>query len=235
MIKLKKDIIKNNNSSVKDNIKNIDYTEKIRASKEDIQSKNVEESQKKNIKTVSSTEKAIKENDTPHISVRDFSGKIKYDKIKRNKEYSEKTDDKKTRTHSEIIKPPDSTVSVSSNIPYVPNSTNSNIPKERTETSKQQKNSAFSYKRSAYNDIVKAKTNNDIIKNTEQTGSFKYRSTSGNADIIRNTDSRQTANSFRKSEYKRKNKKRYNKTKTARSDIGKENNITTSSSNIPSY
>ena len=29
MIKLKKDIIKNNNSSVKDNIKNIDYTEKI--------------------------------------------------------------------------------------------------------------------------------------------------------------------------------------------------------------
>ncbi|MBR1444897.1 MAG: hypothetical protein IJ583_15365, partial [Firmicutes bacterium] len=239
MIKLKKDIIKNDKSSVIDNIKNIDYTEKIRESKEEIQGSKVKKSQKENIKADPLSENVLKKDDTdniPHISVRDYSGRIKHDKIKGNKNFAKINNDNtsnkiKNETQSDIEKSSDNAIPLSSNITYTSHSKKNNISKEENNISKQ--NHTFDYKNSAHNDIVKDKNNNDIIRSSKNVGSFNYRSTSGNEDIIKN--SRQTDKNFMRSHYKRKDKKRYNKTKKVKSDIGKENNISISSENILTY
>ena len=78
-------IINNYEKTNKGIIKNSGIKEKINQTKTEINSHQIEESQKKNINTKSSSTKAIKSNEAEqYVTMRDYSGKIKYGKENQN-------------------------------------------------------------------------------------------------------------------------------------------------------
>jgi len=179
---MNKNIIKNNNSN--NNI------EKINKTKSEINTQQVEESQKKSVNISASSAKVIKDNEPePYVSMRDYSGKIQYNK--RNQNISEnliiseaKIDIKNTDNTAEVIKPADNSDTFKYNSTVLndvikgdsenkPQTTDTIIPEHRTQyySKKSNDNGVIREIKSVVinnddniEEIVKSKDNSDFIK-----------------------------------------------------------------------
>jgi hypothetical protein len=127
----------------KDIIKNTDNSKTINKTKVEINSQQAEESQKKAINKTSSMSKAVK-SDEPIVTMRDFSGKIKYNRKKNER--------KNTDNQQNVVK--------AQNVPIVKETTTTdNVVKSQNKTT------AFRHNSSVANAVIKGKSNTEKTKN----------------------------------------------------------------------